>query len=185
MTASKTKKPALLETIGVPSAEWYERLAIAESALTGSSPTAPAGKSYTPASLIRGRQVKMARAALGMTVKQFATLVGLSPNTISHVERGYATLSPTTDGIKEALANLKAIEWLQDTGKSIGIVLHYRHLADALGKRNPKVRSNRRGRGGRRLKPVGGTLNSAEDIAEQEKRYGPDKRIRPPRGVPV
>ncbi|MGH9759485.1 MAG: helix-turn-helix domain-containing protein [Blastocatellia bacterium] len=186
MTAPKTNKPKRPED-GL--AQLRKHYALMDKIAAGSMGQTPPEKAQTKAKprIIRaqifGRQVRMARAALGMTIKQFATLVGLSPNTISHVERGYATLSPTAQGIEDALAALKAIEWLPDTGNSVGIRLRYRHLSDAMDKRNPKVRTYKRGRSGRRIKFLG--TNSVDADAELEERLGPDKRIKKPRGVPI
>jgi transcriptional regulator with XRE-family HTH domain len=128
----------------------------------------------------------MARAALGMTMEQFGRLVGLSANTISHIENAHVTLSRTIDGIEEALRDVAAIEWLPDTGESIGIRLHYSRLNDHL-ERAPRIYGIKRGRGVRRQDPdeiERGKFGSdyplgklMEEYSDDLERFGRDKRI--------
>lgn len=85
------------------------------------------------------RHVKMARAALGMTVKEFAEAAGIAPNTISNVENAGTALNGTTDAIENFLFNFRGLELLRDDGKSIGVRLHYKKLGIPVGPA-PKVR---------------------------------------------
>lgn len=137
-------------------------------------------------SQIVARQVRMARAALGMTLEKFAKLIGVSANTVSHIEHAHPTLSRTTDGLEEALRSVPAIELLPDNGESIGVRLHYGQLNEDS-EPAPRIYGSRHGRGMRRCDPdelKRGMVGSGypleklmKDYSDREKRYGRDKRI--------
>lgn len=74
------------------------------------------------------RHVTMARAALGMNIREFAEQTGVAPNTISNVENAGTALNDTTERIETFLLNFKGLELLRDDGKSIGVRLHYKKL---------------------------------------------------------
>jgi len=74
------------------------------------------------------RHLKMARAALNLSVKDFARFVGVSPNTISNVENARNTQSDTTDAIIYVLQHTKGLIWIPDNGKSVGIRLDYKNV---------------------------------------------------------
>jgi len=137
-------------------------------------------------SQIDARHVRMARAALGMTTAQFGRLVGLSANTISHIEHAHVTLSRTIDGVKQALRGVGAIEWLPDNGESIGIRLHYSRLNEPL-EPAPLVYGFKRGRGVRRYDPdeikrdrIGSDYpleQLMKEYSDDRERYRRDQRI--------
>ncbi|NBU94125.1 MAG: transcriptional regulator [Actinobacteria bacterium] len=64
----------------------------------------------------------MARAALGLGVRELAILAKVSPNTITRFERGESMQERTVDNIKAALENA-GVEFIPENGKGPGVRL--------------------------------------------------------------
>lgn len=60
-------------------------------------------------------QVKMARAALGLGVRDLAKISGVTANTISNFENGNNVLASTLNAIEKSLEK-KGIEFLTENG---------------------------------------------------------------------
>src|ERR1700691_3442638 len=86
------------------------------------------GKRHLTKNEILGRQIRMARAALGMGQQEFGDLVGLSANTISKIEKAGDMLLSTLVSVETAMRFIPCLTWMQDDGKSIGVRLHYDRL---------------------------------------------------------
>ena len=84
-------------------------------------------------------QLKMARAALGWSIKYFADFVGVSANTISNVENAHEALTGTIEAIERHLKEIPWLELLPDDGESIGVRLHYKNIGAFVGEA-PKLR---------------------------------------------
>jgi transcriptional regulator with XRE-family HTH domain len=84
-------------------------------------------------------QLKMARAALGWSIKYFADFVGVSANTISNVENAHEALTGTIEAIERHLKEIRWLELLPDDGESIGVRLHYKNIGAIIGD-SPKLR---------------------------------------------
>ena len=64
----------------------------------------------------------MARAGLGLGVRDLAALAGVSPNTVARLERGERMQGPTIDVIRAALANA-GIAFIEANGGGPGVRL--------------------------------------------------------------
>ncbi len=78
---------------------------------------------------MNGVQCKMARAALGLGVRDLATMAKVSPDTIARLERGEDLRERTVDDIR---ATLKAagVEFIPENGGGAGVRLAKRILTD-------------------------------------------------------
>jgi transcriptional regulator with XRE-family HTH domain len=72
--------------------------------------------------ILTKEQCKMARAALGLGVRELAILAKVSPNTITRFERGESMQERTVDNIKAALENA-GVEFIPENGKGPGVRL--------------------------------------------------------------
>ena len=63
-------------------------------------------------------QCRMARAGLGLGVRDLAQLADVSPNTVTRFERGEALQPRTIKSIKEALEN-QGISFLENGGVKV------------------------------------------------------------------
>jgi len=67
-------------------------------------------------------QCKMARAALGLGVRDLARLAKVSPNTVTRFERGESLNPRTIDALKAALEKT-GVEFIPENGKGAGVRL--------------------------------------------------------------
>jgi transcriptional regulator with XRE-family HTH domain len=67
-------------------------------------------------------QCKMARAALGLGVRDVARLASVSPDTVARLERGEVLRPNTVDTIRTALENA-GIEFIPENGGGVGVRL--------------------------------------------------------------
>ena len=67
-------------------------------------------------------QCKMARAALGLGVRDLAKLAKVSPNTVTRFERGESMQERTLDALKAALEKA-GVEFIPQNGKGPGVRL--------------------------------------------------------------
>jgi predicted transcriptional regulator len=67
-------------------------------------------------------QVKMARVALGLGVRELATAVGVSTNTIARFERGEELKASTVSAIRTAL-EAAGVEFIAENGGGPGVRL--------------------------------------------------------------
>lgn len=67
-------------------------------------------------------QCKMARAALGLGVRDLAKLAKVSPNTVTRFERGESLNPRTMDALKAALEKT-GVEFIPENGKGAGVRL--------------------------------------------------------------
>ncbi|WP_287290388.1 helix-turn-helix transcriptional regulator [Mesorhizobium sp.] len=65
-------------------------------------------------------QCKMARAALGLGVRELANLAKVSPDTVARLERGEALRDRTLDDIRLALEQA-GIEFIAENGGGAGV----------------------------------------------------------------
>jgi len=77
---------------------------------------------------IYARRIRLARCALGMSVREFAVLVGLAPNTISTVENAGESLIGTHEAIDKKLSEIDFLKCFRDDGNSIGVRLYYNKM---------------------------------------------------------
>lgn len=68
------------------------------------------------------QQCKMARAALGLGIRDLAKLAKVSPNTVTRFERGESMQERTLDTIKAALEKA-GVEFIPQNGKGPGVRL--------------------------------------------------------------
>ncbi|WP_371870914.1 helix-turn-helix transcriptional regulator [Pelagibacterium lentulum] len=70
------------------------------------------------------KQIKMARAALGIGVRDLARMAGVSSNTISRLERGEELKADTVATIRTAL-ELAGVQFLDEgaTASGLGVAL--------------------------------------------------------------
>ena len=67
-------------------------------------------------------QCKMARVATGLGIRELAALVGVSPNTISRLERG-EELKPATVAAIRATLESAGVIFLSENGNGPGVAL--------------------------------------------------------------
>lgn len=67
-------------------------------------------------------QCKMARAAIGLGVRELAALADVSPNTIARLERGEAMRQSTVEDIQRALESA-GVEFIPENGAGAGVRL--------------------------------------------------------------
>jgi DNA-binding XRE family transcriptional regulator len=67
-------------------------------------------------------QLKMARAALGLTVRDAATLGNVSHDTIVRIEKGETVKPSTIDAIRSALEEA-GVEFIAENGGGAGVRL--------------------------------------------------------------
>ena len=77
-------------------------------------------KSYSVT--ISAIQCKMARAAIGLGVRDLADIVGSSPNTITRLERG-EQLRPNTIAAVRAALEAAGVEFIEENGGGAGVRL--------------------------------------------------------------
>lgn len=70
-------------------------------------------------------QSRMARAALGLGVRDLASMLDMSPNTITRFERGEDLKSSTVLAIRDALEKA-GIEFIPENGGGAGVRLRNR-----------------------------------------------------------
>ncbi len=68
------------------------------------------------------QQLKMARAALGLGVRDVAALAGVSPDTIARLERGEELKPATVSAIRAAL-EAAGVEFVPENGGGAGVRL--------------------------------------------------------------
>ncbi len=66
------------------------------------------------------QQLKMARAALGLGVRDVAALAGVSPDTIARLERG-EELKPATVATIRAALEAAGVEFVLENGGGAGV----------------------------------------------------------------
>lgn len=71
---------------------------------------------------ITQEQCRMARAALGLGVRELAALANVSPNTIARLERGEALHQRTLDAIRAALEGA-GVQFIPENGGGAGVRL--------------------------------------------------------------
>ena len=67
-------------------------------------------------------QSKMARAALGIGVRDLAKMANVSPDTIARLERGEPLRPKTVEGIRQVLIGA-GIEFIEENGGGAGVRL--------------------------------------------------------------
>lgn len=67
-------------------------------------------------------QCKMARAAIGLGVRELAALADVSPNTIARLERGEAMRGSTVQDVQRAL-EAAGVEFIPENGGGAGVRL--------------------------------------------------------------
>ncbi len=67
-------------------------------------------------------QSKMGRAATGLGIRELATAAGVSPDTISRLERG-ETLAPRTLAAIRAALEAAGVEFIEENGGGPGVRL--------------------------------------------------------------
>ncbi|OUI92870.1 DNA-binding protein [Acetobacter indonesiensis] len=67
-------------------------------------------------------QCKMARAGLGLGVRELAVLANVSTNTITRLERGEALYPRTVEAIRSALETA-GVQFIPENGGGVGIRL--------------------------------------------------------------
>ena len=65
-------------------------------------------------------QSKMARAALGLGVREFAELAKVSPDTVARFERGEELRERTVDALRAALESA-GVEFIPENGSGSGV----------------------------------------------------------------
>jgi transcriptional regulator with XRE-family HTH domain len=74
---------------------------------------------------ITGDQIRMARAALKLGVRDLAKLAEVSPNTVTRLEAGYPANSATLRVIQSAL-EAAGVEFIPENGGGAGVRLRHR-----------------------------------------------------------
>lgn len=67
-------------------------------------------------------QCKMARVATGLGLRELAEIAGVSPNTISRLERGEELKAGTVETIRAAL-EIAGVEFIPENGAGVGVRL--------------------------------------------------------------
>jgi transcriptional regulator with XRE-family HTH domain len=73
-------------------------------------------------------QCKMARAAIGLGVRELAVKAEVSPNTIARLERGEVMRENTVESIRRALESA-GVEFIAENGGGAGVRLR-KHVTD-------------------------------------------------------
>lgn len=71
-------------------------------------------------------QLRMARAALKIGVRDLAEMAGVTPNTISRIENGGDAMASTLDKLKKAL-EAAGVVFIPENGGGAGVRLAYPH----------------------------------------------------------
>jgi len=71
--------------------------------------------------MLNGVQVRMGRAAVGLSVRELARIAGVTPNTISRIENGGDALASTMERLQTALENagIFFIDQNEDAGPGV------------------------------------------------------------------
>ena len=67
-------------------------------------------------------QLRMARAALQLGVRELAELADVTPNTISRIENGHDAMASTLEKIRTALEN-EGVQFIPENGGGPGVRL--------------------------------------------------------------
>ena len=67
-------------------------------------------------------QLRMARAALQLGVRELAALAGVTPNTISRIENGHDAMASTLEKIRTALET-EGVQFIPENGGGPGVRL--------------------------------------------------------------
>jgi transcriptional regulator with XRE-family HTH domain len=73
--------------------------------------------------MITSSQVKMARAALGIGVRELAELAGITANTVSRFENNGGGLATTVNAIQQALEGAGVVFIAKDENGGVGVRL--------------------------------------------------------------
>ena len=80
--------------------------------------------------MISPEQVRMARAALGWSVRDLASKVGVSGNTVSRFENGGDARGSTLSRVQRTFES-EGITFLDDTGSGVGVRFKPKHSGSA------------------------------------------------------
>ncbi|MEO1020130.1 MAG: helix-turn-helix transcriptional regulator [Pseudomonadota bacterium] len=72
--------------------------------------------------MIKGVQIRMARAALGWGVRELATAAGVQPNTVSRYENGDVAKTTTVEALQRVL-EAAGVEFITENGGGPGVRL--------------------------------------------------------------
>lgn len=75
---------------------------------------------------VTSAQVRMARAALGWTVRDLADATGLHRNTITNIEVGRYSGEPETLNLIESVLTREGIVFIEENGGGVGVRLRKR-----------------------------------------------------------
>jgi len=70
--------------------------------------------------MITGVQIRMARAALGLSVQELSKMANINPNTVSRIENGHNALGSTLVILENNLTKA-GIEFITDNGSGVGV----------------------------------------------------------------
>ncbi len=73
--------------------------------------------------MINGIQVKMARSALGIGVRELAKEAGINPNTVSRFETGGGIQASSLEKIEKALLNMGNVSFINE-GENYGVMVN-------------------------------------------------------------
>lgn len=96
--------------------------------------------------MLSGVQVKMARAALGLGVRELGALADVNPNTVTRFETGGGIQLATAQAIETALINA-GVEFIPENGGGAGVRLSKRAAVPAKPKARPKAKAKAKARG--------------------------------------
>jgi len=71
--------------------------------------------------MVTGIQIKMARAALGWSVRELGQRAGVNPNTITRIEGGADALAGTLQKLEEVLR--EGVDFIDENGGGAGVRL--------------------------------------------------------------
>ena len=80
---------------------------------------------------INGVQIKMARAALGITVRELAAMAGVNKMTVSRLESGREGFQSTLDKLQKALEEAGII-FIPENGGGVGVRLQKSMKTDEM-----------------------------------------------------
>ena len=72
--------------------------------------------------MITGLQIKLARTALGLTVRELGKRTGITANTISRYENGADALGSTIQKLGDLLES-EGVEFIPENGGGVGVRL--------------------------------------------------------------